>query len=61
MVPYSEVANLCEMALAFSQKCSGKIHTVEDAETYDIVGMLPQLESRIAHDHGHRGVVSTES
>ena len=40
MVPYPEVANLCEMALAFNQKCRGQIRVVEDVETLDIGGML---------------------
>jgi hypothetical protein len=57
MVPFPEVANLCEMALALNQKCRGRPSTAEDAGIFDLGSMLSHLESRVAHDHSHRGAV----
>ena len=40
MVPFPEVANLCEMALALNQKCRGRPSTAEDAGIFDLGSML---------------------
>jgi hypothetical protein len=40
MVPFPEVANLCEMALALNQKCRGRQSLVEDAGIFDLGSML---------------------